>query len=213
MAYSQLYIQGRDANNNIVKFPVLSDGTLSLPMNTPAGAYPTYRATNVFSETVPASSVDWLQMVGSSSKTIMITRVEVAAVPGAVSPQTVKVAIARRTATYVVGGGGTLENLLAAPSAGIGLSPSYATGNTPTMGLTAAATTAATSSATGGWVAAGQLFFPGTSGAPDPVVWLFGNAGQQPLILSGTSDFLVLTFGQATTAPSNVGVTIEWYEV
>lgn len=213
MSFTQTYIVARDADNAIVKFPVLSDGTLSLPMNTPAGAYPTFRATNVLANSLPASSVDWLQIKGSGSKTVFITKILMTALPGAASPETLTVGLARRTATYVAGGGGSLADLLAAGSPPNGASPAYATGSTPTAAISTPQTSAATPSATGGFIGVKSLFFPGAAGAPVPTGWDFGSAGGQPLILSGMGDFVVLTFGSAVTPQTQIDVEIEWYEV
>ncbi len=216
MSYTQGYIEGKDANNLNVKFPVLSDGTptgLKLPMNTPAGAFPTFRATNVLTNNLPASSVDWLQIKGSSSKTVFVTKILITALPGAATPETVTVGLARRTATYAAGMGGTLDDLLAAGSPPLGASPAYAAGNTPTAGITTPQTTAATASATGGFIGVKLLPFVGIAGAPTTIGWDFGAAGGQPLILSGTSDFVVLTFGGPVTPQTQVDVEIEWYEV
>lgn len=214
MSYTQTFIQARDYNNGIIDFPVLTDGTLKLPMHSPAGCFPTYSVSNVLSRSVPDNSVDWLQFQGSGTKTAFITRISVSMLPYAGVGLTNMVGVARRDATYAAGGGGTLENLLSAGTPPNGASPAYSKGNTPTVAVTAAKTVAATSNPTGGFIDAGLLYGPNAASQSEPLEWTFGDRGQQPLIVSGVSDFVVLTFGQATTTgPREILASIEWYEV
>jgi hypothetical protein len=216
MAWVPSFVTTKNADNQRINLPVFVDdpngANLNVPMHSLASPIPTFNATNALLAGVPTSSVDWLQVKGSASKTIAILRIEVTPIPGAASPGSLILGLARRTATYVAGGGGTLETIAGA-SLPSGIAPSYElVTSAPTAEITVAQTFAATSSGTGGLISVKQIYFPGAAGAPQSVVWEFGTRGQEPLIVSGTGDFITLTFGQAATPQTGIIANIEFME-
>lgn len=172
------------------------------------GQRPTYSAAKV--GLVPASSAtDIFTLTGSASKTIRVTRIEIAATTTSATPAVLDVLLLKRSTADT--GGTSTGSPTPVPhdsnNAAVSATVLAYTANPTTGNLVGTAIrnqkllqTLATSTATD---------FPQV----DHLVWEFGNRPSQALVLRGINDVLAINLAGATaTATASFDIAIEWSE-